>query len=190
MATRSVPAGISSELDESVVKPYYAVDLDFVDSNNNAAPVYLWTGVGDLSVGGNTYLGLGGLLEISRTQETSDLSVQGTRITASGLDPIILAKAITNKYHGRDCTLYFGVLDDNNNPTQVELFSGFMDVMTIQEDAESATIELTVENKLIKLEVPSNIRYTSAYQKSKHPGDLGLDYVEALQNRRILWGKT
>lgn len=184
MSTRSVPAGISSQLDEDVVKPYYALDLDF------DTPIYIWTGVGELVADGKTYTGLGTLLNISRTQETSDLSVQGLRVTVSGLDASMLAKAVDASYHGKDCTLYFGVLDENNSPTQVEVFSGFMDVMTTQEGPESATIELTAENKMIRLEVPSNTRYTAAYQKSLYSGDLGLNYVEALQNRVSLWGKV
>jgi len=71
-----------------------------------------------------------------------------------------------------------------------EIFSGFMDQMNISEEADSSTITLTIENKLIDLEQPRTARYTSAYQKSKYSGDKGLDFIESLQNKEIFWGRS
>ena len=47
---------------------------------------------------------------------------------------------------------------------------------------------MTVENKLVALERPAATRYTSAYQKDKYAGDKGLDFVEGLQTKKIIWG--
>lgn len=186
MSTRTLTAAINTALSEDVVKPYYALKLDF-----DTTPIYLWTGLGNRILDGiNTYQGVGNLLDIGRTNETSDLSAQGLVLTLSGVDPTILPKALGVDYHGRDCFLYFGILDANDNPSQVEVFSGFMDVMAINEDPESPTIELTVESNYIKLERPNNTRYTASYQKSIHAGDLGLDFVESLQDKTVLWGRV
>jgi hypothetical protein len=65
-----------------------------------------------------------------------------------------------------------------------------MDQMNIQENPDTATIELTVENKLIDLERPRIARYTSAYQKSVYPGDKGMDFIEDLQDKEIVWGRS
>ena len=186
MATRTLTTTINNALSEDVVKPYYSVKLDF-----DTTPLYLWTGLGNKVLDGvNTYQGVGNLLNISRTNEVSDLSAQGLSLTLSGIDNSVLPKALTTEYHGRPCYLYFGVLDSNDVPSQVEVFSGFMDVMAINEDPEASTVELTVESNFIRLERPSNTRYTTSYQKSIHAGDLGLDFVESLQDKTILWGKT
>jgi hypothetical protein len=64
-----------------------------------------------------------------------------------------------------------------------------MDQMNIVEDAESSTIELMVENKLIDLERARVARFTSGYQKSVYPDDLGLDFIEDLQDRKLPWGR-
>jgi len=61
--------------------------------------------------------------------------------------------------------------------------------MNISDGPESATIEMRVENKLIDLERARVARYTSGYQKSVYPGDLGLDFVESLQDKDIVWGR-
>ena len=65
-----------------------------------------------------------------------------------------------------------------------------MDQMNIAEDADTSTIELSIENKLIDLERPRTARFTSAYQKSVYAGDLGLDFVEDLQDKEIFWGRS
>jgi len=62
--------------------------------------------------------------------------------------------------------------------------------MNIVDGPETSTIELLVENKLIDLERARIARYTSGYQKSVYPGDLGLDFVESLQDKDIVWGRS
>jgi len=71
-----------------------------------------------------------------------------------------------------------------------QIFSGYMDEMNIEEAPETSTIELKVENKLIDLERARTRRYTNAYQKSVYPGDLGLDFVEDLQDKKVVWGRS
>ena len=77
-----------------------------------------------------------------------------------------------------------------NTTALTQTFSGYMDQMNIQENPDTSTIELTVENKLIDLERPRVARYTSAYQKSVYPGDLGMDFIEDLQDKEIIWGRS
>ena len=43
---------------------------------------------------------------------------------------------------------------------------------------------------MIDLERKRVARYTHAYQINKFPGDLGLEFVESLQEKEILWGRT
>ena len=70
-----------------------------------------------------------------------------------------------------------------------EIFSGYMDQMNIEETAETSIISVTVENRLVDLERARVARYTSGYQKSIYPNDLGLDFVEELQDKQIAWGR-
>ena len=65
-----------------------------------------------------------------------------------------------------------------------------MDQMNISENADTTSIELMVENRLIDLERARVARFTSGYQKSLYPGDLGLDFVEDLQDKDIVWGRS
>ena len=85
------------------------------------------------------------------------------------------------------CNIYFGVTSEE---ALNQIFSGYMDQMNIVDGGETSTIELMVENRLIDLERARVARFTSGYQKSIYPGDLGLDFVEDLQDKDIVWGRS
>jgi hypothetical protein len=185
--SRSLPSVVLNALDDEVINPFFAVELLF-DSPNE---IRLWTGVGDLSYGGYTWTGSGTLMAISAVEEGSDLAVKGATLTFSGITADLLSAALAEPYQGRVCNIYLGINPDVPDLTSItELFSGYMDQMNITEGPEEASIELSVENKLIDLERPRIARYTSSYQKSVYPGDLGLDFIEDLQDKEIVWGKT
>ena len=80
-------------------------------------------------------------------------------------------------------------LSSKQSPTLIEIFSGYMDQMSIEETGQTSTVELTIENKLVDLERARVARFTSAYQKSIYPQDLGLDFIEGLQDKEIVWGR-
>jgi hypothetical protein len=65
-----------------------------------------------------------------------------------------------------------------------------MDTMQIGETGESARITLALENRLILLERARTLRFTSEDQKTLFPGDLGLDFIDDIQDRTIEWGKS
>jgi hypothetical protein len=117
-------------------------------------------------------------------------------------------------YQGRLCKIFFGAIDANRayltdesgnyilaedssridvstgDPNEiVEIFSGYMDQMNIEEGAETSRIGLSVESKLIDLERPRVFRYTDQNQKSRFPNDKGFEFVEDLQDKRFNWGR-
>ena len=184
--SRTVPAALLSALDSDEIEVFYAVDLAF-DSGN----MRLWTGYGDKTINSQTYTGTGDLLTIDGLEEASDLSARGTTLTLNGLDSTIITYALTEEYQGRLVTIYWGV-----GTNTVEVFSGYMDKMTIQDAAESATISLTVESRLIALERANVRRYT----RESHAGvrtakglsgdDTFFDWVTKLQDKQIVWGRA
>ena len=64
-----------------------------------------------------------------------------------------------------------------------------MDIMKIDEGAESANITLNLENRLIALDRAKNRRYTHEDQQERFSGDLGFEFVPDLQDKQIIWGK-
>ena len=99
----------------------------------------------------------------------------------------MISLALQEPYQGRTARVLFGVAGVNDH---VEIFSGLMDVMTIQEDGSTATIELTVESKMVTLQRPNIRRYTSENHKLRYPSDTFFDFVEQLQDKEIAWGRS
>jgi len=213
---------IADALEVPEIYPFFAVELMFDTETLSwngqtiqSEPLYLWTGLGDLTVDGKTYTGTGNLLHISEVTETADIRAAGATITLTGLNTDIVALALQQPYQGRLCHLKFGILDANmdillkedafallmENNANIEiaqqdphalanLFTGYMDQMNIEEAADTCTIQLTLESKLIDLERPRIFRYTSENQKAKYENDLAFDFIPDLQDQPLSWGRS
>lgn len=180
--SRSLSSTTITALSSSVVYPFFAVDLDL-----DSGPVYMWNGLGDLVIGSKTYLGAGDIMNISSITETSEMSAQGAEISISGIQTAFLSLSLQEPYQGRQCRIYFGMTATPSDYN--EIFSGFLDQMTIQENFDTATITISIENELIRLERPVVRRLTSEDQKSRYPNDKGLEFIADLQNKEIFWGR-
>lgn len=188
--SRSLSATLSSALTGTIVEVFFAIDLNFTGTEASpSTPLYLWTGYGDLSYMGKTYLGTGLALSVSAVEETTEMEAKGATITLSGIPASLFSLALSEPYQGRECVIYLGVRTSTGSVEFVEVFSGELDQMNIIEASETATIAVTAENVLIKLERPVVRRFTSEDQKSRYPSDLGLDFVAALQDKEIYWGR-
>lgn len=194
-------------LQQSVVYPFFAVDLNF-----QSGPLYFWTGYGDLSINGVTYLGVGTLVNISAVEETTEIEAKGAVVTMTGIPSSFLSLALAEPYQGRECKIYFGLWLNNRTITTqandtittedlfefatetdtrylTEIFSGELDQMNISEEGNTSTIAVTSENVLIKLERPVVRRFTNEDQKSRFPSDRGLEFVAGLQDKEVFWGR-
>ena len=184
--SRDVGSLTNDDLDASVIQPFFALDLMF-----DSGTLYLWTGLGDQTFDSTVYTGTGNLLSISEVEETIEIAARGATVALTGVPSEILSLALTEPYQGREAKIMFGLFDNSTGvPSDLmEIFTGRMDTMTVEESGETCSVSLTLENKLIDLERGSPARFTSAYQKSIYPGDKGLDFVESIQDKDIVWGR-
>lgn len=72
----------------------------------------------------------------------------------------------------------------------VQGFAGRLDVPTITDGAETCTITISYESRLIDLNTPRELRYTHEAQQQLYPGDLGFEYVTSIQDKDLQWGRT
>jgi hypothetical protein len=207
--SRDLSAALSNSLEDNVVYPFFAIDLEF-DSPNT---LRLWTGYGTLVYEGISYYGTGELLGISSVEETVEMSAKGATLTLSGVPSEVISLALQEPYQGRVCKINFGMFATDNllqedgtsyilmqdgskirlesqQTSLTEVFTGYMNQMSIEEGPESSTIQLSVENKLVDLERSRVARYTSAFQRNRFTGDAGLDFVESLQDQKLTWGRV
>jgi len=179
--SRTVPSALLTALSQETVQPYYAVELLFA-----SGALRLWTGYSDRTIGSNTYTGTGNLLAISGLEEVSDLSAKSIDLSLSGVPSNLVSLALTEAYQRRIVRVYFGTADTS---VPVEVFSGLMDTMTIQDSGETSLITLVVESKLIQLERASNRRYTEENHSARFPNDTFFSFVTKLQDEQVVWGR-
>lgn len=179
--SRTVPAALLTALAQPEVQPFYAVEMLFT-----SGPVRLWTGYGDRTINGQTYVGAGTLLNIQGLGEVADLSAKSITISLSGVAVSLVSLALQEPYQRRVCRVFFGAVDVAD---VVEVFSGQLNTMSIEDSGEASTISVLVDSKLVELERASNRRYTSENQKSRFAGDTFFDYVSAIQDAEIVWGR-
>lgn len=207
--SRDLKESFKDQLVLDAVQPFFALQLHF-----DTQTLKFWTGLGDLTVDGHTYVGSGSMIQISELNETADISAQGATITLSGIPSNVLSLALSEPYQGRLCKIFFGVLDvngsrllqedgelvlnENGRPIELsasaedviaEVFTGYIDMMNIDEGAETSTISVEVESRLIDLQKPRARRFTHESQRSRFPNDKSFEFIEDLQDKKFQWGR-
>ena len=184
--SRDITTAFNDILVSDNLSPFLAVDLSFDGGN-----FVTWTGYGNITFGGTTFIGGGDFLNVSQISETADIQANGINITLSGIPSDLISSALNETYQGRSAKLYLGLLDANGavvaDPYLV--FSGRMDTMNIKDSGDTADIGLTAESRLIDLERSRERRYTSEDQKIDYPNDKGLEFIADLQDKEIVWGR-
>jgi len=185
--SRELTTAMKKEVTADLVRPITLVQCAFDSGNLN-----LWSGIGNLTVGGVEYVGAGTLLQIGEIAESAELQANGLTVALSGITEPLISKARDEDYQGRELKVLLGAIDSEGDVTDnpVVMFSGFMDTMVINDGAETATIQITVENRLIEFERTRGRRYTAEDQKIDYPNDKGLEFVAEMQEKEIIWGRN
>jgi hypothetical protein len=168
------------------VTPIVLVQAQFDSGDLN-----IWGGYGDVEWGGDTYKGAGDLLQLRPAKETREIRANGMTFSLSGIPSDIIATALTEPYQERPIFAWLGALaSDGTLLPPYPFFRGRMDQMNIEEGGETASIDLTAENRLIDLQRPKTRRYTQEDQQDRFPDDEGLSQVTSLNDgRSIVWGR-
>ena len=188
--SRSITTAFNNAITSQVVRPLLAVELEF-----STGTLRFWNGYGDLTMtaGGssNTFTGLGDLMGVSAVSESDQVEAIGATLSLTGIKSSLISAALSANYTNRNASIFLGLFDTNKSVIAdvYTLFKGKMDIMKIDEGAESATIVLNLENRLIALDRPKERRYTHEDQQLSFTGDLGFEFVPDLQDKEIIWGK-
>ena len=187
MATRQgLDSNITNRLGADHQELFFAVKAEF-----DTSTIALWSGLDDLTIDGLDYTGAGSLMSISDVEESTELKSSGITIVISGMDSTVLAYALDENYQNRPITVFMGYTmgGANESAGTLTLFKGRMTTLSINDTPEGATITVDAENRLVDLSRPSHYRYTKESQNYLYPNDVGLNRVNLLQDKEIVWGK-
>lgn len=178
-------------LDSGTYSPVWFIELEF-----GAGPVNLCTWGSDITTGGRTYTGLGGVLSVGALRERDSVGLEKLSLSIP-TDPTYTALALGNveDYRGKPARLRLGLLDASYQlQGGLKLrFDGVMEPINIQrqsakDGSSSGKIEMPLSRSgMSRSRRVDGARVTDAQQQQRFPGDTGLRYLRGLIEKPALW---
>lgn len=184
--SRNLTSGVQTAIEATQVQPFLLFEGLF-----SSGYVRMWSGYGDIVWDARTWTGVGSLMGISAVQETSEIQANGITVTMSGIPSDLISLALQESEQGKSGKVYLGFLDESGviaDPTMI--FEGKLDIPAIQEDGETSTISVTYESRLINLQRSRESRFTNEEQQREYPEDLGCEFVPAMKEVTLTWGRS
>lgn len=181
---RAFTASMLTEIVKQTVSPILLYEGEF-----DGGTIHLWSGVGSLVWNSNTYTGAGQLLSVSQVEETVEVRAAGVQIGLSGLPSALVSLALSSARQGKKGRLWLGFINSAGAiiADPYLIFTGLLDVPTMDETGDTSNLTVSYENRLVGLLTANDRRYTPEDQHVDFPGDTGFDYVAGLQDATITW---
>jgi len=171
-------------------------ELAFADNT-----LYVFTGTGKITPAGppanpastfpygETFIGLGWMAKLSAIPSTTKVQAQNITLSLSGIPPSLVAEATGQVRIPGTATIWLGLFSAAGAllTDPVQLFAGAFDVPSLTDSGESSMISITCENPLLSLNLAPNRLFDDTDQQLYFPGDLGMSFVDALQNLELFW---
>lgn len=143
----------------------------------------------DVTWDSKVWSGVGVLGKISPVEEAAEQRQYSLSFSLSGIDTSLISTALNEDYQGRSAIAWLAFLDADNQiiADPVIAFSGLMDTMDITA-GKTAEIQVVATDRRATWEKPASLRYNDATQQSLFPGDRGLEFVEQMVEKQIVWG--
>lgn len=185
MGTRTIEATLKAALSNATVRIAWLFQGQFGDQT-----IYLWNGHGQLSWNGQTWIGAGNFLGLQPILETEAVRANGFLISLSGVDGELRSLVLNDARHSNEGRVYLALRDSSGAliGTPYLVARGWLDVPHIVDGGELATLDITYESRLIKLQDSPGHRYTREGQRAFDPTDEGFDWVVAVQEWNGFWG--
>ena len=155
-------------------------------------PVYLSNSSFDVVDAGNTYLGNGQFLDMSKLRQYIDIRVSSITVTLDAVDPSLVAILLGTPQHGRDVEISLAILNDDYSiaGTPIPMSSMIIDgAPSITDDPSKgkATIKQKISSEFANWKQKGGIRTTPASLQRFSPGDTGFDFA-AESGKEYKWG--
>lgn len=188
----TLDAGQLARIANSVHGAAQLIELDFSGGLQRltTAPV-------TITVGGETYTGLGDFLRVSNQTESENQGQDRLTLSLSIVNPAMVALALgaVNTYRNRFARVHLQLFDETWQPvsTKIQRWTGYMDKVSIKRSPAkdgpgSGAIELAcVRAGLARFRNATGLRLTDAQQQQRFPGDRGLENMQALVEKPSTW---
>lgn len=184
--SRDLDSDSLTHINGELVRPFLALHLDYPEG-----PVRATTLPFNVTLAGETFYGVGTFGGLSEVQEGSETVSYMVQASLSGIPTELLQAMLAQKIQGRLAQVALGFVNADwqiiGEPTI--LFVGRMDTQDF-EVGSTTTILVSMESLMVDWDRANVRRFTDVDQKSEYPDDRGLEYVAAVANKEIVWGRA
>jgi hypothetical protein len=174
--------------DSSVVVPVFLVKLDL-----RTQAQYLTNWPLQIDALGQSFQGLGQLGEVGPLKESEDGAEEKITLTLSAVNNSLLAGFLgsVSEYQDREVSIWLLMLNkDTLQPSEAPVlrFSGLMDQVGVIRGEEESKITLDCRTGgYAPRNNPSTLRLNDVQHRERHPGELGLSFVQSLIDVPTVW---
>lgn len=184
--TRFTGAANSTASDQPHVYLATLIEITF-----DGGTLYLMDAPGQLEWNSQTWLGVGSLGTISAIEESTDDRPKGLKLTLSGIDSSVITAARSEDHYGRSVIMRSAWFNEDGSlaaDPETE-WEGRISDMTITTGAESSTVELNCESRLIIWNQANGSQFTDEDQQHLFSGDLFFNQMAIQADQPVIWGK-
>ena len=182
-------ASISNEASRGIVH--------FFKFSFSGGDVYYTTAPHNVPWNSQTWVGIGGALNFEAVVETGDLKGNGTDMTLSGVNQVLISILLSENYIGRDVEIWHGHINSSGTivSTPIQIFLGGMNGgFTIRESFEpsapgTVTIRGRMQDRIASLSRVRGIQANKHSHQKVFSDDEFFSHVAKTVGKKLIWGK-
>jgi hypothetical protein len=196
---RTLTSAMITALTAPVVRLAVLASLQFADNLVN-----VWSGLGPMTWNSLTFQGVGTLGTISAMSEDSDVSAKNVTISLSGIPSNMMNEVLNEVRVLQTANIWLALYDSSGNliANPVLSYQGKMDAPEINDDGQTCTCSISLEDVLVDLNREVWRRYSDEDQQmdlaatltrlslSPSTVDTGFTHVAGLQEQITFWGRV
>ena len=196
---RTMTTAVATALCAPVVRMALLASLQF-----STETVYIWTGLYPLTWGGMTFTGVGDMGDVAGISEDSTVEAKGVTVSLSGIPSARISDVLFATRVLYDANIWVAVFDESGAiiPDPIFTYKGKMDAPATQDNANTCTCTISLENILVDLNRACYRRYTDQDQQMDLAAtltllglpsatvDTGFSHVAGLQEQITFWGRS
>lgn len=193
MAERNLSPEVIALISAGKVEPEVFMVADFPSGTRR-----FWTGLGtytEPTTEATQWEGIGGVVEIETIEETVDTAMPGLKVSLNGLDSDIVNSILSEAYQGQRAEITLGFWDRTLGEViflDEPAWKGTLDTDESNISGKKTDLTIFCEHRMVDILRKREYRYTAQDQKTLYPDieDTGFQYMEAIQDVTVPWGRT
>ena len=182
---RQLPAALIEHYKSATPNLIFLVELHW-----SSGIIRAHSGIGELSIGGKVYSGVGNLGNLGAVKDDDELGRSELTVELSGFDADLLRESLRRDAVGRSGMVYAAVRDAQGMPIEsslTPLYAGFIaDVSSSLGDSSAISVTIATDSADPRRKRPA--RYTDESHRREYPQDHFYRWSAKTADRAIYWG--